>query len=92
MDKSMLKQLYGEIVDDDPSSAVEDFIKSTDESLQKPSATEKAKQDFKGRVEHCVDFRFGYWTFLAINFLEKVCCCMKKCCTRRYPWWKRNLI
>ena len=51
MDKSMLKKMYGEIRDDDPSSAVNDLMSSTDESLQKPSAADKAKQAFKGRIE-----------------------------------------
>ena len=32
MDKSMLKKMYREIIDDDPSSAVDDLMKSTDES------------------------------------------------------------
>ena len=30
MDKSMLKKLYGEIKDDDPSSAVSDFMTNSD--------------------------------------------------------------
>ena len=36
----MLKMLYGEIVDDDPSSAVKYFMNISDESLQKLSATD----------------------------------------------------
>lgn len=88
----MLKMLYGEIVDDDPSSAVNNLMNDTDESIPKPSATDKAKQDFKERIEQCKDYRFGYWTFLALTFFEKLCCCIKKCCTLRYPWWRRNLI
>ena len=51
MDKSMLKKMYSEIIDKDPSSAVKDLMSSTDESLQKPSAPDKAKQAFKGRIE-----------------------------------------
>ena len=84
MDKSMLKQLYGEIRDDDPSSAVNEFMENNDESLQKPSAADKAKLAFKRRIEQCIDFRFGYWTYLVIIFFEKLCCCMRKCCMSRF--------
>ena len=51
MDKSMLKKMYSEMSDDDPSSAVNDAMSSSDESLDKPTAAYKAKQAFKGRIE-----------------------------------------
>ena len=51
MDKSMLKQLYGEIKDRDPDSAVDDIMNiDTEKMLDKQKPGEGAKKAFQNRI------------------------------------------
>ena len=64
----------------------------TEKMLDNQQPVDDAKKAFQNSIKNSQDFRFGYWTYAIVYMFETLCCCLKSCCTRRYNWWRINLI
>lgn len=76
VDKSMLKMLYKEHREDEPTSQTH---------LEKEADLANGiyqKEVFKDKIRQSSDFTLDYWTFLFIHNFLHYCFCCKNCCQR----------
>ena len=79
--KSMMKKLYSEV----PDSS--DY----DENYLDTEANSDATKAFEKRISAVKSFRFGFWTYRLISFIENCCCCLSSCCQRNCQSYRKHV-
>ena len=72
-------------MDQDDDSYNDDSVKDDSDDGDKYIAT------IKRRIEGKRQFRFGFFSYVLVSMLLKVCCCLSGPLQRKFPWWLKRV-